>query len=106
MASYVIPKLSDFDSDLFSVEIAPGVTLILNIPNLVYRLNGVDVSFNSVNIAVIDATTDDKLYVVCPNVIGFNNKYISVVSEDADLQGVQLTKDNLERCYIEVPDGL
>lgn len=106
MSSYVIPKLSDFDSDILSVEIQANVTLVLNIANLEHLLNGVTVSFNSVSIVVIDDTGDEMLYIVCPSVVGFKNTYISIVSEEPLLQGAQVTADNIEKCYIEVFDAV
>lgn len=106
MSSYVIPKLSDFESDLLSLEIQANVTLVLNIANLEHRLNGVTVSFNSVSIIIIDDTGDEMLYIVCPSVVGFKNKYISIVSEEPSLQGAQMTADSIEKCYIEVLDAV
>lgn len=102
--TYVIPKLSDFDADIFAVEVLPDVKLVINIPNVSVILDGIDVSFDEANVMILDERDATPVTVVCPTVIGFGNEYVSLLSDDKSVIGNPLSVHNIEKCYFEVKD--
>ena len=99
----IVPKMDDFENGILSIEFAFGKTFIMNHVDVGMRSGGKSVEFDSFNVGVlIEDSEGATTYIPCPCVVGFENEYVAVKSDDPALLGSSLNKSNIGSVYIEV----
>lgn len=96
----ITPRMEDLTSDILDIEYAEGKTFILNHINSSFVYNTKIIDLDCFNVGVLIKETGE--YIPCPSVIGFENNYVALKSEDPALLGTQLSSKNIDRVYIEV----
>ena len=94
---------TEFTNDMFSTMLPDGSTIILNIVNESFTVDGAtgECAIKGVNIEILDS--EDNL-ISCPCVIGIGNDIMIIKTDYKEYEGAVLTPDNMMYCTIEIYD--
>lgn len=99
----VSPKAEEFVNDIYSVEYETGKSISICFLSESFMSAGVLTEIEDC-VVQLGLLNDSGVEVVttCPSIIGMGNKAMKIVSDDPELLGQKLSRDNIDEVYLEL----